>query len=176
MPSTDPIFSGLSSYWVLPGRLLAGAHPGFTSASQAPEAVQALTGAGVEVFLDLTQTGEAIDYEPFLRGPAVGSQPPRDYRRLGFRDMSVPTPQQMVVALDLVDSALAVGRAAYVHCLGGLGRTGMVVGCHLVRHGLDGEDALDRIVELRQQAADAFSVSPVTDAQRRFVAGWRVGS
>ena len=143
------------------------------SASQVPEVLEALAGAGVEAFLDLTEVGEAIDYQPLLGTP---TERPRKYWRLGFRDMSVPTPRQMVAALDLLDTVLEEGRTAYVHCFGGLGRTGMVVGCHLVRHGLGGEDPLDRVVQLREHVADAFSFSPVTDAQRRFVSEWRVGA
>ena len=30
----------------------------------------------------------------------------------------------------------------YVHCWGGIGRTGTVVGCWLVRHGMTGDEAL----------------------------------
>jgi len=37
----------------------------------------------------------------------------------------------------------------FVHCWGGVGRTGTVVGCLLVDAGHDGQAALDRITALR---------------------------
>ena len=38
--------------------------------------------------------------------------------------------------LDEIDGAILNGKTVYVHCLGGIGRTGTVVGCYLVRHGI----------------------------------------
>jgi len=71
-----------------------------------------------------------------------------------------------------VDAAIQRGGAVYIHCWGGVGRTGMVVGCHLARHGLSGEQALERIVELRSGLANQ---SPETDAQCALVLGWQPG-
>ena len=64
--------------------------------------------------------------------------------------MGVPTIPHMTRILDEVDGALADGGSVYVHCWGGIGRTGTVVGCWLVRHGLDDGDAVARIAELRR--------------------------
>ena len=44
-----------------------------------------------------------------------------------------------------IDEAMSAGKAVYVHCWGGVGRTGTVVGCWLVRHGRTGEQALEQI-------------------------------
>jgi protein-tyrosine phosphatase len=71
--------------------------------------------------------------------------------------------------LDMIDAELAAGGVVYVHCRGGCGRTGMVVGCHLVRRGLAGEVALARVEEL------CGGSCPETDEQRAMVLGWRVG-
>ena len=73
----------------------------------------------------------------------------------------------MTTILDALDSALAAGHTVYLHCHGGRGRTGTVVGCWLVRHGLTGEQALDRIADLRGD-----DESPETDEQRAFVLNW----
>ena len=63
-----------------------------------------------------------------------------------------------------------------MHCLGGLGRTGTVVGCFLVRHGLSGAQALETIQLLRRGIPSADSPSPETDMQRWMVLNWRNGS
>jgi protein-tyrosine phosphatase len=75
--------------------------------------------------------------------------------------------------LDAVDDALASGRTVYVHCFGGVGRTGTVVACHLVRHGARPHDALALIAEWRRGRPDGRRASPETSQQRMFVEGWR---
>ena len=52
--------------------------------------------------------------------------------------MATPGVGVMKRILDDVDEAIAGGGLTYVHCWGGIGRTGTVVGCWLVRHGLEG--------------------------------------
>jgi hypothetical protein len=64
----------------------------------------------------------------------------------------------------------------YLHCWGGTGRTGTAVGCHLVRTGKSGSEALATIAELWQTVSEMkrrdFPESPQTRAQRAFVEGW----
>jgi len=64
-----------------------------------------------------------------------------------------------------------------VHCWGGVGRTGTVVGCWLARHGIaNGEEVLDHIARLRQgDLARRDRPSPETDTQRALVRSWRKG-
>ncbi len=81
----------------------------------------------------------------------------------------------MTRILDDVDAALAEGGTVYVHCLGGVGRTGMVVGCWLVRHRLDEGDAVPTISRLRRGLPDAWAASPQTPAQRAIVSTWKPG-
>jgi ADP-ribosylglycohydrolase len=76
--------------------------------------------------------------------------------------------------LDAIDASLEAHQPVYVHCWGGIGRTGTVVGCFLVRHGLaDGDTAIERIRRLRQQDSHKHRPSPETPEQERFVQGWR---
>jgi protein-tyrosine phosphatase len=69
--------------------------------------------------------------------------------RLPIRDFSVPTALELEAALDEIDAELAVGGLVYVHCWAGCGRTGVVVGSWLVRHGMAPQEALARIAETR---------------------------
>jgi protein-tyrosine phosphatase len=62
----------------------------------------------------------------------------------------------------------------YVHCWGGIGRTGTVVGCWLMRHGLDEGDPVGRIARLRRDMEDARP-SPETPAQRAMITSWKRG-
>ncbi|MDO9066499.1 MAG: protein-tyrosine phosphatase family protein, partial [Chloroflexota bacterium] len=95
--------------------------------------------------------------------------------RLAIPDMGVPRQQTMVTILDTIDQALSAGRMVYVHCWGGVGRTGTVVGCYLVRHGHTGHDALAEIARIwpTMGKAEWHPRSPETAEQARFVRDWR---
>ena len=80
----------------------------------------------------------------------------------------------MMAILDDIDETRTASETVYVHCWGGVGRTGTVIGCWLVRHGLDEGDPIDRIAFLRQALPNARR-SPETDAQISLVRAWRAG-
>jgi protein-tyrosine phosphatase len=62
----------------------------------------------------------------------------------------------------------------YVHCRGGIGRTGTTVGCYLARHGYGGEEALAEVNKLFQNSNRSFesSCSPETKAQMTMIQEW----
>jgi len=76
--------------------------------------------------------------------------------------------------LDFIDHTITNGEKVYVHCRGGIGRTGTVGGCFLVRHGNSGEQALDEVNRLFQSSERSLesSYSPETIEQMNFVRGW----
>jgi protein-tyrosine phosphatase len=104
--------------------------------------VRDLLAAGVTLFLDLTQDGELEPYARLVPAPAR-------HVRIPIRDFSVPTLEELEGALDEIDGEITAGGLVYVHCWAGCGRTGVVVGSWLVRHGTSPEDALARIAETR---------------------------
>ena len=60
------------------------------------------------------------------------------------------------------------------HCLGGIGRTGTVVGCYLLRHGLATRtNVFDIIEKLRINDPTSYIRSPESEAQQHFVQNWR---
>jgi hypothetical protein len=157
------------SYWVVPGRLLAGEYPGAADEEFARAKLNRLRDAGIDLFLDLTEEGEygLAPYEPLLAGLA--------YVRLAVRDLACPTVDEMVHILDAIDAAIAARQTPYVHCYAGVGRTGTVVGCYLVRHGLPAQDALSSIAAWRRGTPNRGRTSPETQAQRDMVLGWASG-
>jgi protein-tyrosine phosphatase len=80
--------------------------------------------------------------------------------------MDVPTLAHMRWILDTIDAAVDEGRTVYIHCWGGIGRTGTVVGCYLVRQGMAGDQALQEITRRRGIG------SPETESQRQMVLNW----
>ena len=147
--------------YVVSDVLLAGAYPGTV------DAVTALEHAGVTVFVDLTHPSDPLDGYGHLLGSSRRVAHP-------IPDMGTPTAGQMMRILDEIDGAHTRGDRVYVHCWGGVGRTGTVIGCWLVRHGLAAGDPLARIAELRATIASARP-SPETPGQIALVHGWRHG-
>lgn len=161
-----------NSYWVLPGRFLAGEYPGHMDAAEARARVERFLATGVRLFVDLT--GPADRLAPYAQwcGPA-------QHIRSQIPDVSVPNdPHQMTTILDLIDKALAKSDGVvYVHCWGGIGRTGVVVGCWLARHGHLGKAALDRLDALWQACPKSTRrPSPETTEQVEYVLQWSEGA
>ncbi len=164
-----------NSYWVRPGRFAAGEYPGDLDPFQAATKLKVLLGAGISHFIDLTGAGELRPYreiaerEARLLGVCAG------YERFPIADEGVPrSPKWMGRILDAIDAALDDGRTVYVHCWGGVGRTGTVVGCWLVRHGESGTSALEQIAEWWRgvEKASLIPGSPETCDQSEYVLNW----
>ncbi len=165
-----------NSYWVVPGRLLAGEYPGVTPRRTMLENMHALLDAGVTHFIDLTEEGVDAPYSVALAVEANRRDIDVGYERLAIVDMEVPTStQQMTGILDAVDAAIEAGKTVYIHCLSGVGRTGTTVGCWLVRHGHTSEGALAQIAESWQGVERLVRQlrTPQTDEQHNYVRNWR---
>ncbi len=156
------------AYWVEPGFLLAGPYPAPRWAHVTNDKLERLLQAGIQLFVDLTEAGEALPYADKLGGKAR-------YQRFPISDLDTPSPQEMMTILDALDYARLRSQRVYLHCLAGLGRTGTVVGCYLARHGTSGIEALEAIRDLRAGTPFARSPSPETEMQQRMVLHWPVG-
>lgn len=165
------------SYWVEPGKLLAGYYPGDLCLEAAKEKVARLLDVGIRCFVNLTEEAELDPYYYLLRDDGERRQIDFTYIRIPVRDRNIPSRATMIAILDAIDASLARERPVYVHCWGGIGRTGTVVGCFLARHDrYTGEAALARIAELRKYDAAKHREAPETDAQRAMVVNWPVGA
>ena len=137
-----------NSYWLIPGRLVAGEYPGAIESRDAARKLRALLGAGINHFIDLTEHRELVAYREIAEKEARALVLNIGWERYPIADLSVPRrPEYMVEILNAIDSALGAGKTVYIHCWGGVGRTGTVVGCWLVRHGRTGDEVFDRIAQ-----------------------------
>ena len=167
---TDPM-PPIDTYWVIPGKFMAGEYPG-TRLIYDPlltRKLDYLLEHKISYFLDRTEPGALTSYSEKLFEEAGWLEYKVEYHRFPIPDYGVPSRTKMNELLDMLDAAMEATQAVYVHCWGGIGRTGTVVGCYLVRHGLTGEQALARLVALRTGLADAWRRSPESDAQWQMV-------
>jgi ADP-ribosylglycohydrolase/protein-tyrosine phosphatase len=175
VPDPTPARPIPESYWVVPGRFLAGEHPGSASRALAMERLKRFLASGVSCFIDLTDPEEAPPYEAYL--PFATPDGRRiAYLREPIVDHDVPAGREtMTRILRMIDDALAAGHVVYLHCRAGVGRSSMVVGCWLAERSATAADALMALQDLWRQSARsrAWSAVPETDEQVEYVRTWR---
>ncbi len=162
------------SYWVEENRFLAGEFPGSYNPETTRSRMDTFLDAGIDTFIDLTQAHELASYESILKEQARTYKIDPSYHRFAIRDHDIPSHEIMTAILDTIDETLQKGGGVYVHCWGGVGRTGTVVGCYLVRHGHTPQQAIERVHTLfRTRPQNYFATSPETAEQFEFIRSWR---
>ena len=123
---------------------------------------------GITHFVDLTEEGELQPYESLLYKGAK-------YLRFPIRDVSIPQSTEIVRGLiaKIVKAIKGNPQAkVYIHCWGGVGRTGLVVGCllgELYRKNYD--ETLKKLEQLFAACPkSARRHTPETAEQRTFIA------
>ena len=162
------------SYWVEPGHLLAGEYPGQYEAESTRKRIDALIEAGFDTFIDLTRPDEMFPYRNILLEQAGLYGIPITHERFPIGDFGLPTPELMNSLLDKIEARLQSGGKIYLHCWGGIGRTGTTVGCYLVRQGKTADEALHQLAMWWRSVPKSryHPRSPETDEQVDFIRTW----
>ncbi|HEX2949642.1 MAG TPA: DUF6569 family protein [Armatimonadota bacterium] len=171
------------SYWVRPGQLLAGCYPGAPSQREASRKLRGLLDVGIQVVISLMEPEETdhqgqafTPYADQLDRLAAKRDISVTCLRLPIPDQCVPTRETMREILDTIDAMLENELPTYIHCWGGRGRTGTVVGCWLARHGVaNGDEALRQVQYLRRNDPTVNQPSPENQIQCNMVRNWREG-
>ncbi|KAH9972519.1 protein-tyrosine phosphatase-like protein [Russula compacta] len=165
-----------NSYWATP-LLVACEYPWTPTSAIRSQKIDQLLRAGVRTFIDLTECGELSPYEPHLSEhlARLGIPPSEvEYYSFPIPDRCLPRSVGYVrQILSVLRDNASRGRITAVHCRGGIGRTGLVVGCWLVESGAveDGAAALRFIAEEWKSVEKCrrFPQSPETGGQCDFV-------
>jgi protein tyrosine phosphatase len=167
------------SYWVEPDKLLAGYYPGDIKETNAYKKIQSLLDCGIRCFINLIDESEKnhtrgsfIPYNYIIEDISKQKNIEVVYIKTPIIDQNIPNIATMRMILDSIDSANNNGLPVYLHCWGGIGRTGIVVGCWLLRHGkANKENVFDIISDMRysQKDPEAYREAPETEIQREFI-------
>ncbi len=171
------------SYWADHEHLLAGCYPGDADPETARKKITYLLRYGVRHIIDLMEEGERdryynefAPYDDILKKAAESLKVEVTRNRHPIKDFGITSPEKIKEILDEIDAKISEGKRVYVHCWGGIGRTGMIVGCYLVRHGYaDGSGVIDKIKELRANISNGFIASPESAMQKEVVKNWKFG-
>lgn len=112
----------------------------------------------MQTFISLMESHEknndGIDFVPYkapLQSLAQKDGVSIFFKNYPIKDRSITTVKNMRDVLDAIDHSLDRKIPVYVHCFGGIGRTGMVICCWLLRHGYaNSEDVFDLLSQLRK--------------------------
>lgn len=117
--------------------------------------IEALQSNGVDMLVSLLMPEE----EPLLNVEAEATL----CQQKGLRFISFPIPdfdiptsfQEVNQLVDQLQDALLAGRKVVIHCRGGIGRSGMVAACLLIKQGISVSDSLAALRTARRCAVPA---------------------
>ena len=120
---TRPLYQ---SYYLKTRNIFAGEYPGDKYDEKALAKINQMVHFGVRHFIDLTEEGELCPYSHLLPQNCT-------YTRFPIRDVNVPSSVESVSSLiaHIQELSKRDNGFVYIHCWGGVGRTGTIVGCYL---------------------------------------------
>lgn len=130
--------------------LIRGPQPGIDD-------LRILRESGLTGVIDLRDESRASEHHCGILG--------LDYHRIAVVDWETPNPGQVRAFLAIVQS----GGKFLVHCLGGVGRTGIMVSCYRIAQGWTAEEAIGRShIEVPWLPMKANQLKFVREFERNF--------
>jgi hypothetical protein len=169
------------SYWVIPGFLMAGEIPSAQSDRERIEKIRGIVDSGIRSVVNLIESEECnfsgkklIDYSDEMLKIAKESEVNLAINRFAIKDLDIPTVDFMVDILNHIKKDVLEEKPVYVHCWGGIGRTGTTVGSFLINEGIcDVKEVIDFIKFLKRDTNIAHRDSPETSDQVEFIQNWK---
>ena len=148
------------------GAVYAGEYPGDKNEEIAKQKIGQMYHFGIRHFIDLTEEGELSPYSHLLPSDTT-------YIRFPIEDCGVPKSIESVRHLLLrIEELKKIEGYVYLHCWGGVGRTGTIVACYLSQ---DVEEPdLDKTLEVlrsrfSKMPKSAYKETPETKEQINFI-------
>ncbi len=155
-----------NSYCVITDKIYAGEYAGDLNNPQ--QKVSRLEMFGITHIIDLTEEGELKPYNHLLNSYV-------EHHRFPIKDVSVPKGYNEVYdLLEYLNSIIADNdNKVYIHCWGGVGRTGTIVACLYEYFGEDYDRAIDHLRQsFKECPKSQWRKTPETKEQLEFVRGF----
>lgn len=158
-----PDENAIETFWVLPGRLLSGAFPGWISEDVMCRHFSILHAEGLELLVELDPEEE--DWAELLG-------------KLGIGYLSIPCeadlydPAWIETALDVLERIINRHQTIYVTSRSDM-VLGLILGCFLVQQGASGMQALRRLKYLRRNMSENWLPFPSDLRARKIVKEWK---
>lgn len=155
------------SYYLGARNVFGGEYPGDKQRSKAEAKIKQMVHFGVRHFVDLTEEGELVPYSQLLPKSCT-------YTRLPICDVSIP--QSIYEACKYVRTINELSRLddgyVYIHCWGGVGRTGTISACWLAE--IMEEPSFEKVMErlrscFSSMPKSAYRTIPDTRQQEEFI-------
>lgn len=168
------------TYWLSPNQVLCGCYPGAIDAQRTADRIDALVEVGVRTFINLMEADELNNEDDRFRSYVecarhVGRK--RDVevvcQRYPIPDFGIPTLTQVDEILNAIRFGVERG-VVYLHCWGGVGRTGTIACCWLLEQEVAERDTVFDVLAIFRQMdrVRGCRPSPETIQQRQFVEEW----
>lgn len=160
----------LDDKWTTPGRIGLTILPGRKDwGRQLSDDVATLKEESVRRVVCLVPTEELQRYGVGDLFSVLNDEGLETYH-LPIVDQKACSPEDMAKALKWVDLQLQAGNNVVIHCVGGLGRSGMAAAAYLRTRGVMAEEAINSVRAARSQRALE------TDVQEEFIRNFESGS
>ena len=85
-------------------------------------------------------------------------------------DMGIPEFSDLVNSIDFIHQRITDNEPVMVHCLAGLGRTGTVLACYLIKYeDMAADDAIEKVRRERHGSIQSFSQEEIIFRFEKFV-------
>ena len=93
-----------------------------------------------------------------------------NYLHVHSNDMGIPECSELVNSVDFIHQRITNDEPVMVHCLAGLGRTGTILACYLIKYeDMTADDAIEKVRRERHGSIQSFSQEEIIFRFEKFV-------